>query len=140
MFSEVQVDFLGSIVAQHDYYIAYYYGNYYEYQVGEPRDYKIQLFVSDQKPTFENGVYFFDTCNYYEVTSNKYMLLESDVQRAFVPLSGTDIVYSNVIDGAPQLCYVVSSIRSDAGPAVMYGTIAIVGVAVLLRVLFGGRS
>lgn len=140
MFSETQVDFLGSIVCQYDYYIVYYYGNYYDYQIGEQRDYKILVYASDQKPSFENGFYNFSSCSYYEVTNNKYILVESDISKSFSPLSSIDIVYSNFIEGAPQLCYVVSSIRSDAAPAVMYGTLAVVGIAILLRVLFGGRN
>lgn len=140
MFSQQQVLFLSEIVCQYDYYVVYYYGNYKEYTAGETRDYKIQVCCSDQRPNIENGVYSFTVCNYYEVTSNKYILLEQGVTKEITPFSSTDIVYTNAVENAPQLCYITSQIRQDAGPAVMYGTLAITGIAILIRVLFGGKS
>ena len=137
MFSTVQVQFLSEIACQYDYYVAYYYGNYYDYQIGDVRDSKIILICSDQQPTFDNGTYFFSDCNYYEVTSNKYILLEESVESAFSPLGSSDIVYSNVIEGAPQLCYSVSAIRSDAPVYVMYGSLVFFALLILIRLLFG---
>lgn len=140
MLSQTQRDFCGQIVCQYDYYVVYYYGYYHEYQTGEIRDSKILIYCSDQQPIVENGVYSFTECNYYEVTSNKYVMQEQGTTKQFSPLGSSDIVYTNVIEGAPQLCYITSSIRQDAAPAVMYVTVALVAIVVLVRLIFGGRS
>lgn len=140
MFTQQQAVFLAEIICQYDYYTVYYYGSYKDYTVGETRDNKIQVYCSDQQPVIENGVYFYTDCNYYEITSNKYILMEQGSEQQFSPLSASDIVYTNAVSGMPQLNYTTSRIRQDAAPAILYGTVILVGVAILIRVLFGGKS
>ena len=137
MFSTTQIDTLSQLVSQYDYYTAYYYGNYYEYQIGETRDNKIVVYCSDQEPTIEGDTHIFTDCNYYEVTLNKYILIDHFDSKQFTPLSGADIVYTNVVEGYPQLCYITSSFRQDAGPTVMYLTLGVAVLAILVRLIFG---
>lgn len=139
MFNSTQESLLANLICQYDYYVAYYYGNYYDYQVGETRDYKIQVLCSDVAPVVENGVFSFSDCSYYEVTSNKYIQITSGIEKSFSPLGSQDIVYTNCIDGYPQLAYTVSTVRQDAAPFVMYAALVIFALYVIVRVIFGGK-
>ena len=142
MFSETQVNFLTEIVSQYDYYVCYYYASYYDYTAfNQTRDTLIQVYCSDILPTVENGVYSFSDCTYYAVTFNKYVEMQQGITTTFSPLGSTDIVYTNVSDGCPQLCYLSSEFqRIDWGYYLSALILVVVCLAVLFKTLFGGRS
>lgn len=139
--SSSQVDFCAEIVSQYDYYVAYYYHDYYEYQTGELRDYKILLYCSDTLPTVSDGVYTFADCVVYEVTENKYISSAPMVSGTFAPIGSGDIVYTNISPGCPQLCKIGSQIEQfDFWYYASFFLVSFVCILVLIRVLFGGRS
>lgn len=138
MLSQVQTDFCGEIVSQYDYYVVYYKYDYTDYTTGLERDYLIQLYCSDQQPVVEDGTFKFTECSYYEVTHNKYMLLDVVDAVDFTPVSSSDIIYTNAVEGYPQLCYTTSKLRNfDFVPVFVYLAVAIFALIVLARILFG---
>lgn len=137
MFSTSQLDFIADIVCQYDYYVAYYYGTFYDYQIGEPRDSKILVYCSDSKPEVIDSTYSFSECKLYEITSNKYVLLESLDSAEFSPISQNDIVYTNCVYGSPQVDYVKSTIRTDAPQFIVVGVLVIACFSIFIRIVFG---
>ena len=139
MLSTSQSELCAGIVSQYNYYVVYYRYDYTEYTVGMERDYLIELVCSDQLPTFENGVYNFTECNYYKVIDNKYMDMSVKENFSFRPVSASDIVYTNIVEGSPQLCYEISSFKNyDFEKAGVYVLVIVFAFAVVLRLLFGG--
>lgn len=139
MLSATQIELCTDIVCQYNYYVAYYRYDYTEYTVGMERDYLIELYCSDQRPAFEDGVYSFTECSYYRVTQNKYISCTKQEQGSFSPISTDDLVYTNVVEGAPQLCYEISTLKNyDFQRDAVHIAVVVLAFAIFLRLLFGG--
>ena len=139
MLSTSQVEICSDIVCQYNYYVVYYRYDYTDYTVGMERDYLIELYCSDQKPIYENGVYSFTDCCYYRITENKYISHALQEQGSFSPISADDVVYTNAVEGAPQFCYELSTLKNhDFERDALYIAVILLAAAVLLRLLFGG--
>lgn len=139
MLSATQIELCTDIVCQYNYYVVYYRYDYTEYTVGMDRDYLIELYCSNQSPAFENGVYSFTECSYYRVTLNKYISCTKQEQGSFSPISADDLVYTNVVEGAPQLCYEISTLKNyDFQRDAVHIAVVVLAFAIFLRLLFGG--
>lgn len=139
MLSATQIELCSDIVCQYNYYVVYYRYDYTEYTVGMDRDYLIELYCSDQKPAFENGVYSFTECSYYRVTENKYVSCTFQEVGSFSPVSSDDIVYSNAVEGAPQFCYELSTLKNyDFQRDGVYAAVILLASVLFIRLLFGG--
>ena len=139
MLSTAQAELCTDIVCQYKYYVVYYRYDYTEYTVGMERDYLIELYCSDQVPIYENGTYNFTECSYFRVTQNKYISCVLQEQGSFSPVSADDLVYTNVVEGSPQLCYEISTLKNhDFQRDAVYIAVIALAAAIFLRLLFGG--
>lgn len=140
MLSTQQLEFCSNIVTQYDYYAVYYRYDYTDYTYME-RDYLIEIVCSDTLPIVENGRYTFTDAVYYRVIDNKYYQSTLHDSYTLVPMGSTDIVYSNAVEGLPQLCYIESSVRTfDYGYYLTLFVLLFFSGALILRILFGGKN
>ena len=141
MLSATQTELCSNIVQQYDYYVVYYRYDYTDYTAGMERDYLIEIVCSDEKPEFIDGSYNFTDCEYYRVTENKYISQVHQDSFGLVPVSSADIVYTNALEGAPEICYIPSAFRNfDFAYYGVFIGIAFFSGCLVLRLLFGGKN
>jgi len=141
MLSATQIELCSNIVMQYDYYAVYYRYDYTDYVSGTTRDYLIEIVCSDQEPVLQDGAYVFTECTYYTVTENKYISFSEQDAFTLTPVSSSDIVYTNAVEGAPELCYIPTAFRNfDFAYYGVFIGIAFFSGCLVLRLLFGGKN
>lgn len=137
MLSTSQVDMISGIVCNYDYYVVYYYADYHDYQVGEVRDSRIEIYVGSDITADGNTFFFGDDVECYYLTNSKY-LISQDCSSQFT-VNNSEIVYTNCISSYPDLCYFESKVNNiDVGFYVTLLVSLAVFLTVISRIIFGG--
>ncbi len=137
MLSTSQIDTVSGIVCNYDYYVVYYYADYHDYQVGELRDSRIEIYVGSDITAEGNTFFFGNDVECYYLTNSKY-LSRHDCSSQFT-VKDSEIVYTNCISSYPDLCYFESKLNNiDVGKYLSFILLVIISSFVICRVIFGG--
>ena len=139
MLSTSQIDAVSGIVCNYEHYVVYYYADYHEYQVGEVRDSRIEIYVGSDITVDGNTFFFGDDVECYYLTESKY-LSRHDRSSQFT-VNDSEIVYTNCIASYPDLCYFESKVNNfDVPKYLLIILLVIVSSFVICRIIFGGSK
>lgn len=138
MLTSQQIDTVSGIVENYDHYVVYYYADYHDYQIGEVRDSRIEIYVGSDI-TVENNTFFFgDDVQYYHLTNSKYIIGQSCPNSFSV--NNDEFVYTDLVNSYPSLCYFQTEYNNfDYKPLLVGSVVSVVAFFVILRVIFGGK-
>lgn len=138
MLSSQQIDTISGIVQNYNHYVVYYYGDYIDYEYGTDRDYQIHIFAGDSI-TFDNNTFSFgEDVQSLVLTENKY-LTEVSSPGSF-SVRNNEIVYTDLVDSFPSLCYIPTKINNfDTDNLIVGSVLSIAAIAILIKFFFGGK-
>ncbi len=138
MLSTQQIETISGIVESYDHYLVYYYADYHDYQVGEIRDSRVEIYVGDITFDVENNTFrFSESVECYYLTSGKYLTAHSRPDH-FTVHDG-ELIYTDLVDKYPNLCYFQTEYNNfDFKPLAVFLLILIFAVIVINRVVFAG--
>lgn len=138
MLTSQQIDTVSGIVENYDHYVVYYYADYHDYQIGEVRDSRIEIFVGSDI-TVENNVFSFgEDVQYYHLTNSKYITAQTCPNSFSV--NNDELVYTDLVHSYPSLCYFQTEYNNfDYKPLLVGSVVIVVAFFVVLRVIFGGK-
>lgn len=110
MLSSAQIDTVSGIVSNYKHYVVYYYADYHNYQPGETRDSRIEIYVGSDISADGSNFTFGDDVECYYLTDSKY-LSRQDCSSQFT-VNNSEIVYTDCISCYPDLCYFESKINN----------------------------
>lgn len=137
MLTAQQIDTISGIVCSYDHYVVYYYADYHDYQLGEVRDSRIEIYVGSDI-TIEDHIFSFgDDVSCYYLTSGKY--ITSQLCPDHFTVNNNEIVYTDLVTSYPDLCYFETEYNNfDYKPLLVALIICIFSIIVLIRVIFAG--
>lgn len=139
MLSSAQIDTVSGIVSNYDDYVVYYYADYHDYQTGEPRDSRIEIYVGSDITADGNIFTFGDDTECYYLTYSKYLSRQSCDDK--LEVKNSEIVYTNCITSYPDLCYFESKFNNiDTPRCLLLVVLVIFAIYSINRVIFGGSQ
>ena len=129
---------VGQVKSKYKHYVVYYYADYHDYQLGEVRDSRIEIYaVSDI--TYENNSFVFgEGVECYYLTNSKYITSQSCPDSFSV--KNNEIVYTDLIHSYPDLCYFQTEYNNfDYKPPLVGLIVGIFSIIIIIRVIFGGK-
>lgn len=137
MLSSAQIDTVSGIVSNYKHYVVYYYADYHNYQPGETRDSRIEIYVGSDISADGSNFTFGDDVECYYLTDSKY-LSRQDCASQFT-VNNSEIVYTDCISFYPDLCYFESKINNiDAGNCILLFVLLPLCICLLVRIILGG--
>lgn len=137
MLSAVQTDLISGIVCNYDYYVVYYYADYHDYQPGEVRDSRVEIYVGSDITADGDNFIFGEDVECYYLTYSKYLISQNCPSQFTV--NDSEIVYTNCISGYPDLCYFESKFNNiDFGRFFCLLVSVAVFLTVITRLVIGG--
>lgn len=139
MLSTSQIDMVTGIVCNYEHYLVYYYADYHDYQVGEVRDSRIEIYVGSDITAEGNTFFFGDDVECYYLTNSKY-LIRQDCSSQFT-VNNSEIVYTDCNTYYPDLCYFESKFNNfDFSSFILGSVLIVVLVFTSIRILLGGSK
>lgn len=138
MLTSQQIETVSGIVGNYKHYVVYYYADYHDYQIGEVRDSRIEIYVGNDI-TFENNSFVFgDGAECYYLTNSKYITSHSCPDSFSV--NNNEFVYTDLVKSYPSLCYFQTEYNNfDYKPPFVGLIVGIFSIIIIIRVLFGGK-
>lgn len=138
MLTSQQIDTVSGIVQNYDHYVVYYYADYHDYQLGEVRDSRIDIYVGSDI-TVENNVFSFgEDVQYYHLTNSKYITAQS-CPNSFSVMND-ELVYTDLVHSYPSLSYFQTEYNNfDYKPLLVGFVVSLVAFFAIFRVIFGGK-
>ena len=138
MLTSQQIDTVTGIVQNYDHYLVYYYADYHDYQTGEVRDSRIEIYVGSDISYENNSFTFGDGVECYYLTSSKYISPRS-CPGSFT-VRNDELVYTDLVQSYPSLCYFQTEYNNfDYKPFLVGGVVIVVALLAIFRVIFGGK-
>lgn len=139
MLSSAQIDTVSGIVCNYEHYVVYYYADYHDYQVGETRDSRIEIYVGSDITADGNNFIFGDNVECYYLTNSKY-LSRQDCSSQFT-VNNSEIVYTDCISCYPDLCYFESKCNNIDFEGLFVLLILLpLSLSVFIRIFLGGSK
>ncbi len=139
MLTSQQIDTVSGIVESYDHYVVYYYADYHDYQIGEVRDSRIEIYVGSDISADNNSFTFGEDVSCYYLTSGKYITSQSCPDH-FTVHDG-ELIYTDLVDKYPDLCYFQTEYNNFEDKSFFVTLIiCVIAIIVLIRVnFFGGK-
>ncbi len=137
MLSTQQIETVSGIVENYKHYVVYYYADYHDYQIGEVRDSRIEIYVGSDISFEDNSFTFGEDVNCYYLTNGKYLIPHSC--SGHFSIHSDELVYTDLVDKYPSLSYFQTEYNNfDYKPVLAFGLILIFAIMVINRVIFAG--
>lgn len=138
MLTSQQIDTISGIVENYDHYVVYNYADYHDYQVGEVRDARVEIYVGSDISYENNSFTFGDGVECYYFTSSKYISSRS-CPGSFT-VRNDELVYTDLVHSYPSLCYFQTEYNNfDYKPFLVCLVVTVFAFFAIFRVLFGGK-